>query len=229
MYHDDPDLLDYRHTLIEIHTPAATDPTGPQPISRGYRVDVTCDRCPSLPLADARTHPATHPGHVVTVVEKFTTTFGTPGEDPPMTDDPGQIAADAYLLGESLELIAPHGDDVVATFYDQLFQRHPQVRDLFPADMTAQRERLLTAIVEVVTNYDQRDSLVPMLREAGARHVGYGAEPAHYDVVGTVLLECLAATAGDAWTAEYEAAWSRMYAFVADSMRAGAAEVTAAA
>lgn len=146
-----------------------------------------------------------------------------------MTDpDPDQTGRDAALIAESLNLVASRGDDLIALFYDQLFDRHPEVRALFPADMTEQRERLLKAVVDVVTSYARRDDLLPTLHELGARHVGYGARPEHYPIVGGVLLDSLATVAGPAWTHEYEQVWTRMFTFVSDAMLAGATAGTAA-
>jgi hemoglobin-like flavoprotein len=66
---------------------------------------------------------------------------------------------------------------------------------------------------------------VPKLRELGARHVAYGAQPEHYPAVGTVLIASIAAIAGDAWTAEYEAAWAEAFEIVAATMLEGAETV----
>jgi hemoglobin-like flavoprotein len=59
-------------------------------------------------------------------------------------------------------------------------------------------------------------------RVLGARHVAYDAEPAHYPVVGAVLIASMAEIAGDAWRPEYEAAWAEAYSVVAGAMQEGA-------
>lgn len=83
-YGDSPDQMfdDLRATLLAIHAPGAIDPTGPQPTGRAYHVHVACDQCGRIPVDRAGTHPDTHPGHVVTVVEQFTTVFRSPGRTP---------------------------------------------------------------------------------------------------------------------------------------------------
>jgi hemoglobin-like flavoprotein len=60
--------------------------------------------------------------------------------------------------------------------------------------------------------------LAAYLQALGRRHHGYGAEPAHYEAVGEVLLDSLAHIAGDAWTDEARQAWTDAYAVVADVM-----------
>ena len=66
------------------------------------------------------------------------------------------------------------------------------------------------------------DAIAPKLRDLGARHIAYGARPEHYPVVGTALIASMAHIAGDAWTREYEVAWSEAFEIVAATMLEGA-------
>jgi len=132
------------------------------------------------------------------------------------------VRPDSELLSESLGLVAPVADQFVSSFYDRIFAGHPHVREMFPADMTQQREHLLKAVVALVTNYDHREGLVPYLEALGSRHVRYGVVPEHYGIVGQALLATLAEIAGEHWTDEYEGAWARAYTFAAEVMHAGA-------
>ncbi len=63
---------------------------------------------------------------------------------------------------------------------------------------------------------------MPKLRELGAQHVAYGAQPEHHPVVGEVLIASMAEIAGPAWTAEYERAWGEAFGIVAGAMLEGA-------
>jgi hemoglobin-like flavoprotein len=138
-------------------------------------------------------------------------------------DENAQRIHDHQLLNESLQLIAPIADDVIASFYERLFQDYPQVRPMFPATMDLQQERLLKAIIALVTHYDRPEQLVPALTAMGRRHGGYGVEDAQYEAVGSTLITTLSSYAGPAWTAELEGAWVRAYTFAATTMmRAGA-------
>jgi hemoglobin-like flavoprotein len=132
------------------------------------------------------------------------------------------VRTDYELLNESLGLVAPVADQLIASFYDRVFTEHPQVRAMFPADMTQQRENLLKAVVALVTNYDHREDLVPYLEALGGRHVRYGVVPEHYGIIGQALLASLAHIAGEHWTDEYEGAWARAYTFAAEVMQSGA-------
>jgi hypothetical protein len=70
---------------------------------------------------------------------------------------------------------------------------------------------LLGALVLLRKSLRDLDAIVPKPRDMGARHVGYGAQPAHYPVVGEVLIASMAEIAGDAWRPAYSRAWADAY------------------
>ncbi len=129
---------------------------------------------------------------------------------------------DAQLLQASLQIVAPRADELIAAFYDRLFTAHPEVREMFPAVMDIQHERLLKAVIALVTRYDDPDRLLPGLTAMGERHDRYGVRLEHYAMVAECLLATLNEFAGDAWTPEVEGAWTRAYTFAAGAMIQGA-------
>jgi hemoglobin-like flavoprotein len=90
--------------------------------------------------------------------------------------------------------------------------------------MRRQKTMLLGALVSLRKSLRDLDGIAPKLRELGARHVAYGAQPEHYPVVGAALIASMAEVAGDAWTCDYEAAWGAAFEIVAAAMLAGAEE-----
>ena len=132
-------------------------------------------------------------------------------------------------LETSFDLVAPRGDELMDEFYARLFAAAPSVRTLFPRDMQTQKTMLLSALVLLRKSLRNLDAVVPTLRTLGARHVAYGARPEHYPVVGSVLIESMAAIAGPAWTPEFEQAWGVAFEVVAGTMLEGAAEAELAA
>jgi methyl-accepting chemotaxis protein len=134
------------------------------------------------------------------------------------------MSLNTAVLAESFDLVAPRGDELVETFYERLFAAAPAVAPLFAGtDLRRQRARLLATLVLLRRSLGDLGALVPKLRELGARHVAYGAEPAHYPVVGSVLIAAMAEIAGAAWRAEYEQAWSQAFDVVTTAMLEGAA------
>jgi hemoglobin-like flavoprotein len=139
---------------------------------------------------------------------------------------------DLEALETSFDLVAPRGDEVMDVFYARLFAAAPGVKPLFAAtDLKKQKAMLLGTLVLLRKSLRDLEAIIPKLRELGARHVAYGAEPEHYPVVGEVLLASMAELAGPAWSPEYERAWTAAFGVVAGAMIEGAeqAQLEAAA
>jgi hemoglobin-like flavoprotein len=112
----------------------------------------------------------------------------------------------------------------VDIFYARLFAAAPAVEPLFAGtDLRRQKSMLLGALVLLRKSLRSLDTIVPALRDLGARHVAYGARAEHYPVVGEVLIASMAEVAGDAWRPEYEHAWAAAFEVVAGAMLEGAA------
>jgi methyl-accepting chemotaxis protein len=134
------------------------------------------------------------------------------------------MAIDVEKLEESFDLVAPQGDELMRTFYDNLFEAAPSVRPLFAdVDMEGQRQALLNMLLVLRESLRDLDDIVPDLEELGARHIDYGAKPEHYPVVGEVLIGAMAEVAGDAWKPEYTSVWQDAYQVVQDVMLSGTA------
>ena len=139
---------------------------------------------------------------------------------------------DLESLEASFDLVAPRGDELMDAFYRRLFAAAPAVRPLFArTDLPRQKAMLLSALVLVRKSLRDLDAILQKLRELGARHVAYGAEPGHYPVVGEVLIASMAEIAGADWRPAYTDAWAAAYGVVAGAMLDGAAscELRAAA
>lgn len=131
--------------------------------------------------------------------------------------------SDSARIRSSFDLVKAQLDAIVATFYQRLFDTHPEVRTLFPLEMARQRSHLAVAISLVVKHADDLEPIRSTLEEIGARHVTYGAERAHYGIVRDTLVASLAEHAGSAWTPELERAWSAALDRVSAVMLDGAA------
>ncbi|MBL8877521.1 MAG: hypothetical protein JNG88_00250 [Phycisphaerales bacterium] len=126
----------------------------------------------------------------------------------------------------SFNLLAPRGEELVQRFYGLLFARNPQVRGMFPEDLTHQKKKLLASIVLVVQNIRTPEKLMQPLREMGARHAGYGVQNAHYAIVRDTLLEVMGEMAGPAWNTNLAHTWTEALNTVATIMQEGAAAAT---
>lgn len=131
---------------------------------------------------------------------------------------------DAQRLKDNFAHVAMHGDEVPLFFYSDLFLRHPETRDMFPIAMNAQRDRLVQALVHIVSNVDNLAELIPFLKNLGRDHRKFGVLADHYGAVGTSLVETLRHFSGPAWSAEVETDWQAAYNLVAEVMIEAAAE-----
>src|SRR3954454_24758289 len=118
---------------------------------------------------------------------------------------------------------AAHGDQVPLWFYSHLFLTHPETRDMFPVSMAHQRDRLFSALGEVVARVDDLDSLVPILQQLGRDHRKFGTLAAHYPAVGASLLATLQHF-DDEWDDALAASWTQAYGLIAEVMIAAADE-----
>lgn len=125
---------------------------------------------------------------------------------------------DALLIRRTMEEIAPVADRATSYFYALLFIRHPELRDLFPAAMDTQRDRLLKALLTAADRIDDPDALRTFLSHLGRGHRKYGTRPEHYPAVGEALMGALARYAPDGWTPQTEAAWVRAYTAISQMM-----------
>jgi hemoglobin-like flavoprotein len=115
------------------------------------------------------------------------------------------------LVQESFAKVAPISDRAAAIFYDRLFEVAPQVKAMFPADLTEQRKKLMATLAVVVNGLGNLETILPAASALAIRHVSYGAKAEHYPVVGGALLWTLEKGLGDGWTSEVADAWSKAY------------------
>jgi nitric oxide dioxygenase len=131
------------------------------------------------------------------------------------------------LVQDSFSKVVPIADQAAGLFYDRLFELDPALRTMFPEDMTEQKKKLMQMIASAVRGLDDLESLVPVVRDLGVRHAGYGVEDAHYDTVGTALLWTLGKGLGDLFNDETRDAWTEVYTLLATTMKDAARHQTA--
>ena len=133
------------------------------------------------------------------------------------------------LVRAGMAQLSPHSDELAGAFYRRLFAARPDLRTMFPADLSAQRLKFAAELEAIVLAIPDFGSFVRRVRDLGARHREYGVAAAHYAVVREALLGALGERLGDAWTDDMEASWRQAYDLVSETMMLGAsgAEPTA--
>ena len=107
-------------------------------------------------------------------------------------------------------------------FYGRLFERYPEYRKLFPEDMTAQADSLITMLESAVISACRPGDMISGLHELGRRHVAYGVvERRDFERVGQCLIETLEEYLGDRITPDIVEAWKAIFSMVADAILEG--------
>ena len=127
------------------------------------------------------------------------------------------------LVQESFRKVVPIADLAADIFYDRVFELAPAARAMFPDDLREQKKMLMQMLGTAVTNLHQVDKVILAIQDMGRRHVGYGVELAHYDIVGQALLDTLAKGLGDDFTPAVKDAWAETYDLIATTMKDAAA------
>jgi hemoglobin-like flavoprotein len=97
-------------------------------------------------------------------------------------------------------------------FYARLFEIAPELRALFPADLSAQMRKLMDMLASLVEKLDRPHELALTLEALGAQHRDYGVRPEHFAPVGRALLETLDGELGPCFDDATRRAWVALYA-----------------
>ena len=127
----------------------------------------------------------------------------------------------------SYEKLGERGEALPTAFYKALFGRAPELRRVFPEDMTSLKGHFDAALALIIRNLDALGAIEPALRDLGAQHVHWGARPEDYAVARDALLAALGELSGASWTPEIERDWRDAITLISVTMLQGAAVETA--
>lgn len=116
----------------------------------------------------------------------------------------------------------PISDATATLFYGRLFELDPSLRPYFKDDLSEQKLKLMETLAFVVAGLNHADTILPVVRALGQRHVRYGVQDAHYETVGTALLWTLSQGLGDQFTPDVAQAWTAAYTLLAGVMQEAA-------
>jgi nitric oxide dioxygenase len=127
---------------------------------------------------------------------------------------PRQIA----LVQKTFAKVMPIADIAAELFYGRLFEIAPEVRRMFPDDLTDQKKKLMAMLGTAVGSLNRLEVLLPAVRALGHRHAGYGVTAEHFAPVGAALIWTLEQGLGDAFTTEVRESWETVYGVLTASM-----------
>lgn len=135
-------------------------------------------------------------------------------------------ALEIRLIVESYEFVSP-GRRFARNFYSRLFELSPEIRSMFPDDISIQAAKLAEMLATLVGKLHRPFDLMKILEELGERHRGYGVTGHHFVPVGRALFDTLASELGPRFDDPTRRAWIALYALATTWMehapRAGVA------
>jgi len=137
------------------------------------------------------------------------------------------IAARPYIEA-SVPVLQAHGLAITTTFYKNMFNAHPELKNLFNMGNQAngsQQQSLAAAVFAYAANIDNAQALQPVIERIVHKHAAVGIKPAHYPIVGRHLLGAIAEVLGEAATPPLIAAWDEAYWLLAGEFIAAEARL----
>lgn len=128
------------------------------------------------------------------------------------------------LVQSTFADVRPIAPVAAELFYTRLFVLDPSLRPMFKGDLVHQGRMLMAMLNSAVNGLTQLDTMVPVVRQLGARHAKYGVRDEHYATVGSALLWTLEQGLGEKFTPAVRDAWATAYDMLAGVMQIGAIE-----
>jgi hemoglobin-like flavoprotein len=129
-------------------------------------------------------------------------------------------ARDIEIVRDDWEKVEAMADQAATLLYDRLFALDRKLRFLFPIDLAAQKLKVIRLLGAAIYGLSDPDVLTPILRTLGRKHFEYGVRDQDYELLAEALIWTLRQGLGDAFDAEHEAAWTRVYSVLTAHMRA---------
>lgn len=127
------------------------------------------------------------------------------------------------VLQKSIKAIKPETEEFATTFYENLFTEYPQFQPLFAhTQMNQQRKHLVRALILIVENIRDSETVKDAVKPLGARHVDYGVLQEHYPLFCATLLKTFAQYMKEEWTPELQASWLQAFEEISRLMLEGA-------
>lgn len=132
----------------------------------------------------------------------------------------GFAEPDTHLeVQATLDVILKDEERFASIFYEKVFKKAPEVRDLFQKNMLDQGRMLTHMLGGIIYSLSRPDYLIMGLRSLGRQHKSYGVESTHYPVIKEALLETIQEVLGDSSNYKVIHAWETALELVIQSMK----------
>ena len=125
------------------------------------------------------------------------------------------------IVQDSFKRVGPQASEASRLFYDEMFRISPDLREMFPKDMSAHKAKFVQMLAGVVKSLDQIATVSEEIVDLGRRHMSYDVEDTHYAIVGDALIWALGRILGPDFSPDVRDAWIAAYDMIARVMREG--------
>jgi len=123
------------------------------------------------------------------------------------------------IVKSTVPVLQQHGETITRTFYRNLFEENPGLKDIFNMANQAkgdQARSLAASVLAYAANIDELQNLGPAVSLIAHKHCSLDVAAEHYPIVGRNLLRAIGEVLGDAITPEIGDAWTAAYAQLAE-------------
>ncbi|MEC2073432.1 NO-inducible flavohemoprotein [Alkalihalophilus marmarensis] len=124
------------------------------------------------------------------------------------------------IIKSTVPVLEVHGTKITTRFYQMLFERHPELLNIFNhanQKQGRQQTALANSVYAAALHIDRLEEIIPVVKQIGHKHRSLGVKAEHYPIVGETLLDAMVDVLGDAATDEILAAWGEAYGVIADA------------
>lgn len=116
------------------------------------------------------------------------------------------------VILESLECVVEKVGDPVEPVYARLFEKYPDMQDLFILDKTGgARGHMLSEVLDCVIDFCDGDNYATnFVASERMNHEGIGVPADVFSTFLDIVVEVFKEISGDRWSSEIDAAWSRV-------------------
>ena len=119
---------------------------------------------------------------------------------------------------KSFDELRPYLEPTSLQFYEALFERAPELRNLFREDLRAQGMRFMNTLGLILADMEHPGEPSVDYAELGKLHTTLGIRKAHFAPMQEALIDTLRQTMGERLTPELETAWREAYAEFAQKL-----------
>lgn len=119
-------------------------------------------------------------------------------------------------IKKDIILITSHAEMITKNLYNLVFQKYPEIQNLFNDAPLNQSSLLSEAISAYAMNIDRLIILTPALKVIAHSHVIKSIKPVHYSIITVAFAEALEITLGEKASLKFIGAWREAFIYLSE-------------